>query len=335
MAAGFALTFVLGPWGDECVTDIPLYSSYAQTFLDGRCPTATCRSSTRRWRRRCSRVGGAGGGTRTHTGWRSPSWRSRWRCDGAALRRVGGRAPAATAARALLAAAAAPLLCGAMLRTHFDLVPVVLTLAALALLCADRPRAGLAVLGVAVAMKLFPLVVAPVVLAWLVARGQRRAAAEGTAALAIVVVVAYGAAAALSVDGTVDSLTYHLDRPVQVESSPAVVVRGTRLARSRHRACRATASAPTGSTMPRADVGDGALRGAARGRGGPAGARARRERRTSAALVLASLAATVAFACLGKVLSPQFLIWVVPLMRAGAGLADARPGRAGRAGRGR
>ena len=62
-------------------------------------------------------------------------------------------------------------------------------------------------------------------LAWLVARGQRRAAAEGAAALAIVVVVAYGAAAALSVDGTIDSLTYHLDRPVQVESSPAVVVR--------------------------------------------------------------------------------------------------------------
>src|SRR4029453_11287186 len=30
-------------------------------------------------------------------------------------------------------------------------------------------------------------------------------------------------------------------------------------------------------------------------------------------LVLTSLAATVAFALLGKVLSPQFMIWVVPL----------------------
>ena len=126
---------------------------------------------------------------------------------------------------ALLGAAAAPLLCGAMLRTHFDLVPVVLTLAALVLLCAARPRAGMAVLGVAVAVKLYPLVVAPVALAWLVARGQRRAALEGAAALAVVVLVAYGAAAALSVDGVADSFTYHLDRPVQVESSPAVVVR--------------------------------------------------------------------------------------------------------------
>ena len=113
-----------------------------------------------------------------------------------------------------------------MLRTHFDLVPVVLTLAALALLCAARPRAGMAVLGVAVAVKLYPLVVAPVALAWLVARGQRRAARRGR-----------GGAGASSwwwptarrrrcrSTARVDSFTYHLDRPVQVESSPAVVVR--------------------------------------------------------------------------------------------------------------
>ena len=50
--------------------------------------------------------------------------------------------------RALFAAALAPLACGALLRTHFDLVPVVLTLAALWLVCADRPRSGLALLGV-------------------------------------------------------------------------------------------------------------------------------------------------------------------------------------------
>ena len=49
----------------------------------------------------------------------------------------------------MLAAAAMPLLCGAMLRTHFDLFPVALLLGGLLLLCRDRPRAGLALLGLA------------------------------------------------------------------------------------------------------------------------------------------------------------------------------------------
>src|SRR5919197_2990462 len=89
--------------------------------------------------------------------------------------------------RALLAAAAAPLLCGAMVRTHFDLAPVALTLAALLLLVRGRPRLGLAVLGAAVMTKGFPLVVAPVALAWLWGRGEHRAAIESLGALLAVV----------------------------------------------------------------------------------------------------------------------------------------------------
>ena len=213
---------------------------------------------------------------------------------------------------ALLGAAAAPLLCGAMLRTHFDLVPVVLTLAALALLCAARPRAGMAVLGVAVAVKLYPLVVAPVAVAWLLGRGQRRAAVEGAAVLAVVVLVAYGAAAALSVDGTVDSFTYHLDRPVQVESSPAVVVRALD-SLGLGEATDDGGFRSNGLDHPAGDVVTAvfaAVLAAVLALLATGAARVPDER----ALVLASLAATVAFACLGKVLSPQFLIWVIPLM---------------------
>ena len=76
----------------------------------------------------------------------------------------------------MLAAAAMPLLCGALLRTHFDLFPVALVLAALAAPRRDRPRAGFAVLGLAVMTKGFPLVVAPVAIAWL----RRRADAVAT-----------------------------------------------------------------------------------------------------------------------------------------------------------
>ena len=99
-------------------------------------------------------------------------------------------------------------------------------LAALVLLCRDRPRLGLAVLGAGALTKGFPLVVVPVALAWLLARGERRAAAEGAAALVATILVIGGAATALSADGFADSLQYHLDRPAQVESSPAVVLTG-------------------------------------------------------------------------------------------------------------
>ena len=70
--------------------------------------------------------------------------------------------------------AISPLLLGAMLRTHFDLVPVALTVAALALLVSERPRAGFAVLGVAIAVKGYPLVVAVVAVPWLWKHAGRR-----------------------------------------------------------------------------------------------------------------------------------------------------------------
>ena len=87
--------------------------------------------------------------------------------------------PGDARARAMLAAAAMPLLCGALLRTHFDLFPVALLLAGLLLLCRERPRAGLAVLGIGAMTKVFPLVAVPVALAWLLARGRRRDAWQG------------------------------------------------------------------------------------------------------------------------------------------------------------
>ncbi len=311
LAAGFALTFFAGPWDDESITDLPLYSSYAQIFLDGHLPYRDVAFEYPPLAWPVITVAGLAGD------------QDAYRVAFAALAVVltvglGGlcvrlaRLTGGDTSAALLGVAAAPLLCGAMLRTHFDLVPVVLTLTALALLCGARPRAGMAVLGVAVAVKLYPLVVAPVALAWLVGRGQRRAAVEGAAALAIVVVVAYGAAAALSIDGTVDSLSYHLDRPVQVESSAAVVVRaldaaglGVATANDGFRSDGLDHPAGDLVTAAFAALLAGAVALLATG-----AARAADER----ALVLASLAATVAFACLGKVLSPQFLIWVIPLL---------------------
>jgi hypothetical protein len=186
---------------------------------------------------------------------------------------------------------------------------VAILLGGLLLLCRDRPRAGLAVLGLGAMTKLFPLVAVPVALAWLVARGQRREAWHGALACAATIAVVALAAVAASPDGAADAVRYHLDRPVQIESSPALVVlgldavgAGDAVSVSSHRSdgLLHDAAGAVSALFAGVLVGLVALLAARAGR-------------TPRELVLASLAGTIAFALLGKVLSPQFVIWVLPL----------------------
>jgi hypothetical protein len=211
--------------------------------------------------------------------------------------------------RAMLAAALMPLLCGALLRTRFDLFPVALLLTGLVLLCHDRPRAGLAVLGLGTMTKLFPLVAVPLALAWLVARGRRRDAWQGALACALTVAVIGLIAFAISPAGTTDAVRYHLDRPVQLESTPAMVLLGldavgagetVSIWSHRSNGLRHDASDVLAAVFAIALIGLVALL-------------ALRVGRTPRGLVVASLAGALGFAVLGKVLSPQFVIWVLPL----------------------
>jgi Glycosyltransferase family 87 len=317
LAAGFGLTFAGGLWGDERVTDLPLYAGFAQLFLDGALPYRDVAFEYPPLAAPLLALPGVAG---TEYDVYRAAFAVLALASAAIVVLLTGALAGHTGGergRALMAAAALPLLCGASIRTHFDLAPVALTLGALLLLCRGRPRAGFAVLGVGAALKLFPLVVAPVALAWLVGRGERRAALEAAAVLLLVVVTAYGAATGLSPAGTFDSIEYHLERPVQIESTPAAVLLGLDAVGlgeahtvERHRS--------HGLLHPAADLTAGVLTAAmvlvvaalaATAAGRTGGARAG-DRRT---LVLASLVAVLAFAALGKVLSPQFLIWVVPL----------------------
>jgi hypothetical protein len=311
LGAGWALTLWVSPWSDERVNDLFVYRSYAEPMLAGALPYRDIPSEYPPLASPAIVLPGlVGTGAETFrlvfAGWTFVLAVVVMLLCGALATRTGG-----DRGRALLAVALVPLICGALVRTHFDLAPLALTLAALLLLCTGRPRAGMAVLGLGAMTKFFPLLIAPVALAWLVGRGRRREAWQGAAALLTVLVVVGAAAIAASPQGALDAVRYHLDRPVQIESTPALAL----LALDEARLGEAVNVASHRS--------DGLVHGADGVVSGVFGAgligvialltlfAARRPDPRD--LVLASLAAVTAFAVLGKVLSPQFVIWIVPL----------------------
>jgi hypothetical protein len=339
LAAGWALTLWIAPWSDERVNDLFVYRTFAAPVLDGGLPYRDVAFEYPPLAAPAIALPGLAGTGEEAFRWAFALWTLMAAaavvllCGALARAGVhaagtegGARLATATAARrAMLAAAAMPILCGALLRTHFDLFPVALVLAALVLLVRDRPRAGFAVLGLAVMTKAFPIVVVSVAIAWLLARGRRRDVWQGALVCGVVMAAIAGAAVAVSPDGALDAVRYHLDRPVQVESSPALVLLGLDAAGAGH-ATSVSSFKSDGLLHPASDavaplfltalVALIALLCA-----GAAGVRREgrgswlRERRVPGVreLVVASLAACAGFALFGKVLSPQFVIWVLPL----------------------
>lgn len=310
LAAGWAATLWLAPWSDERVNDLFVYRVFTEPLLDGGVPYRDVFLEYPPLAAPAIALPGF-----IETGeevfrWAFAGWTFLLAAAvvllcGALAARTGG-----DTRRALLAAAFMPLLCGAMVRTHFDLAPVALLLAALLLLASGRPRWGMAVLGLAAMTKGFPMVAAPVALAWLATRVDRRTLAQSVAALLAALAVPAAAALAMSPAGAWDAVTYHLDRPVQVESLPASGIllldelgAGDAQSVKSHRSDGL--EHPAGGAL--AALGAVVMLGllalmAALAVGGDA-------RR----LVLAALAAVAAFAAFGKVLSPQYMLWLVPL----------------------
>lgn len=313
LGGAWAATLALPPWSDDSISDLPVYRPLAEAFLDGSLPYRDVPFEYPPLAALAialpALLGGGPGGYELGFGaLMAASAAAVVALTGQLAQRTGGDRGVALAAAAL-----APLLTGAMIRTHFDLAPVAAMLASLASIASGRPRLGFALLGVGTVIKGFPLVVAPVALAWLVGRGDAAGARRGAVALVATLAASAAAWLALSPGGAHDALRFHLERPVQLESSPAsalLALDGLGAASAevvheygshglRHPASQLIAALSAAAVA--ATVGWLAL-AAARANGDP--------RR----LVLASLAAVTALAALGKVLSPQFLVWVVPLL---------------------
>lgn len=312
LAGGFALTFALAPWQDELVSDIPLYRTYADLFLDGELPYSDIGFE---YPLLAAPVIALPGLVSLDLNTYRLVFAALAFTLALALLLSTERLAALTRGdqrRALIALASLPVLTGALIRTHFDLAPVVCLVAGIVAVVGTRPRVGFVLLGVGGALKAFPLLAVPMAVAWLIGRGRGREALVGAALASVTVAVAIGGAVALSPDGAWEAVDYHLERPVQIESIPATVLNAIEALGGR---------APESVNSHKSDglehPGAGAIETACSvlllGLLALLTLVAHRVA-DPRALALSALGAVAAFATLGKVLSPQFMLWLGPLV---------------------
>jgi hypothetical protein len=223
---------------------------------------------------------------------------------------------------ALLFAALAPLAIGSVLLSRYDLWPAALVVAAIAAYVLERLRIGSGLLGAAITAKLFPAVLVPVAVIYAWRRAGRREALVCLGVICLVVAIVFAPFVALAPTGVWHSLTGQLGRPLQIESLGAAL-----LIAAHHLWGHPVTTETSHGSQNLAGHGAHAFATVLT----VAQALAllavwtlfARSRATREQFVLACAASLAAFVALGKVLSPQFLIWlvpVVPLVRGTRGL---------------
>ena len=246
-----------------------------------------------------------------------------WACAVAAVVALGLALSAVDAGTARLYAAVcflalAPLALGTVILSRYDLWPAALTIGALAALVGRRERVGFGLLGLAVAAKIYPLVLLPLALVWTAKQRGTRELWVGLVCFAGVLALCFVPFLILAPGGVAHSIGTQLGRPLQLESLGAALL----LAADQLGIYEATVESSHGSqnlagSWPDAiaslltafqfvAVGVVWAVFVARDRG--------RE-----GLLTAGAASVAAFVAFGKVLSPQFLIWLLPLVPAVAG----------------
>jgi uncharacterized membrane protein YhaH (DUF805 family) len=311
LAATFCLTFLVDPWQDELVSDIPLYNFYADLFLDGVLPY---REFGFEYPPLAAPLIALPGLVSLDPETYRYAFAVLVFVLAAGAMFATGRLAALGGGRewvALLVVALAPVATGAMIRTHFDLAPVVCLVVGLVAIGTGRSKTGFALFGIGGAIKLFPLVAVPIAVAWLLGQGRRGEAATGLVVAAVVVALTVGAGIGLSADGAANAVEYHVDRPVQIESLPATVLNAVEEAGGRAPVPKHSHRSD-GLTHPAADAitaGFLVLLAIAVMTLTVAAARLEDVR----GLGLVALTGAAAVATFGKVLSPQFMLWLVPL----------------------
>jgi Glycosyltransferase family 87 len=227
------------------------------------------------------------------------------------LRALGAGTPRTAAALGLIAIS--PLLVGSVVLSRFDLWPASLAVLALAALLHERLALAALALGAAIAAKLWPLVLAPLVIAHVWRTRGPRAAAAWTGGVVLVDAAMFLPFAVLSPGGLGASFHAQLARPLQIESLGGAVlialhhVAGTSL----HVVSTYGSQNLVGTGTHVAEVATTFTGILALGTVWLLYARREADGERLVAHAAAAVAATLSF---GKVFSPQFVIWLVPLV---------------------
>jgi Glycosyltransferase family 87 len=214
---------------------------------------------------------------------------------------------------ALCFAAIVPLLLGSVVLSRFDLWPAAIVAAALAALVSGRPRLGHGLLGLGVTAKLYPAVLIPLGVAFVWKRAGRREALICLAVALAVIAAVFAPFVIVSPGGVWQSLSLQLSRPLQVESLGSALllaghhvfgldVTGETSHGSQNLGGTAAAALAVASVVVQAALLIWIWASFARGPG------------SREALVRSSAATLCAFIAFGKVLSPQFPIWLIPIV---------------------
>jgi hypothetical protein len=238
------------------------------------------------------------------------------RSAGVALRR---------AAFALATIGVSPLLIGPLVLSRFDLWPSALTAAAVAAFAARRDRTGGVALGLAIAAKLYAAALVPLVVIDVWRRRGARAATRVFGATAATVAAIFLPFAILAPSGVAEPITRQLHRPLQVESLGSAIL----IAVHQLEGMRIRTYGYLGSDNL-ASPGEGVVRVLTSVLGplavilicagyvrGPA---------LRSRFCLAAAASVTALVAFDKVLSPQYMLWLVPLVPLAVGARRGRPG---------
>jgi uncharacterized membrane protein len=215
-------------------------------------------------------------------------------------------------------AALAPLALGPTVLNRYDLWPAALLAGALAALVAGRTAIGLGVLGAAVIAKGYALAAVPPALLYVSARGGRAELRRGAIALLATILVVAGPFLVTGPGGLRHALRIQTGRGLHIESlGGSILTAADRLGLYGADVVSGFAFELHGSLPDAVALLATLVQVAAvvavwvLYRRGPANGHR---------LVVAAAAAVVAFTAFGKILSPQFLIWLIPLVPLAGGV---------------